>query len=123
MFFFFLEFVLRNKHREVTILNTKFFKFLIEELLNIFPNIVGSRSQNIAAGNVIILNKFSLLENLRVPIGEVLLLCIENGKFVTFCPLTLFFLVSCIFLLFSELLLLNFGFLLYFFFWFSNLLN
>lgn len=83
MFFLLFKSSLRHKHWEVAILNVKLFNSAIKMSLDLLPNIVGSWSQNVASGDIIIVNHLRLLNDLLIPLGKVNLLTILNSQLVS----------------------------------------
>ena len=58
--------MMRNKHGEVAILNTKLLDLGIEKIFNRFPNGVSPWSKNVATANIIVLDHFGFGDNLFV---------------------------------------------------------
>jgi len=73
---------LAHKHWEVTVVNSKSSELIVEEVLDLFPNEVSSRSKNIASRDIIVLDELRLGDDLGVPLGEVDLLLVENSELV-----------------------------------------
>jgi len=95
-----LEGVLRNEHWEVGVLSAGFLEPLVEERLNLLPDVEGPRSQNVAPGYLVVVDQLSLGDHLLVPLSEVNVFLKEDGELVPCRPLLLL-------LLFPELLLLG----------------
>ena len=55
---FFIKSSLCYKHGEVNVLNSVKFEFCISKLLDLFPDVVRGRAQNITTRDVVIFNQF-----------------------------------------------------------------
>lgn len=104
--FFLAEGGVCHKHGEVTVGNTVFLESWVEETLDVFPDEVGQRSQNVATWNFIVFNHFTLSNNLLVPLREIGFLSKFNTELMSIFLFSVFHLLGLssflwLFLLFS----------------------
>lgn len=71
MILFCLKLFLADKHGEVAVFDSKRGKLGVQEALDLVPNKVGAGPQDVAARNVIVVDKFGLCDDLGVPLTEV----------------------------------------------------
>lgn len=71
MGFLLLEGRLRNEDWKVGVFDTELLDFLIEELLDFLPNTVGPWTNNVASGDVVILDHLGFFDYLEIRGEEV----------------------------------------------------
>ena len=74
--------VFTNKHWEIAVLDSNSFNFSIEEALNLLPDEEGSRSEDVAPWDVIVVNHLTFFDDVRVPFREVYFLFVLDWKLV-----------------------------------------
>ena len=117
MLFLFAERLFCDKHWEVAILHAIILEPLVHEALNLLPDKVRNRSQNITPRNVVVLNHVRLSNHLLIPFGEVLFFGILDAFLVSSCLGLVSLLLHLLLLaLFLSLFLL--WLLIWFLFWF-----
>lgn len=65
MSFFLLQRWMRDKHWEVTILNSQLLDFPVKEFLDALPDWVGPRAQDVTATHIIIFDQLRFCDNLQ----------------------------------------------------------
>ena len=98
MTFFFFEIFFRDKHWEITVAYSGFFELGIQMTLDLLPNKIRIRLENITSRNIVVVNESSLDDYLRIPLWEVRNLISSNFKkslsFSIFLSLGFFFLFN-----------------------------
>mmetsp|Transcript_35021 Transcript_35021/g.53759 ORF Transcript_35021/g.53759 Transcript_35021/m.53759 type:complete len:601 (-) Transcript_35021:128-1930(-) len=101
---FLLEGTLRDEHREVGVLGTAGLEASVEVGLDLLPDVEGARAEDVATGDVIIVDKLSLSDHLLVPLREVGILLVQNGQLVAIGSRFLLVFLALLLLFGAELL-------------------
>ena len=91
--FLFIQKAFRNEHREIAVLHAGLFEAAVKLLLDVLPNRVARGSDDHAPLDAGIIHKLRFLDNVRIPLGEIVL-HIGNGLNKIVCHLP-FLLVCC----------------------------
>ncbi len=71
MTLFSLQVSLGNEHWEVNIADFQFFEIRVQKILDLLPNKIRIRFQNITPGNIVIIDHIGFGDDLFVPFGEM----------------------------------------------------
>lgn len=78
VFLLLVQGLLRDEHGEVGIFDSVTLDEIVEKFHDVFPDVVGPGSEDIASGDIVVVEHFRLGDDLGVPLGEVLLLLDGN---------------------------------------------